>query len=171
VHACYPLSLSLPPSGSVLPLSHFIFSLSFNLLWCIRERNTWIKKNSSSEKKERKRNTPFIQFLESGIWILEWPPFSSTFIILFSNHLILFNHFVVPLPLQGPPGPEIHVRLQFIFILIVTNSNANMLLIIYYTWTFCSFSMCYFFFFSRFNVFCCSRRYDFCMKILYYVPQ
>jgi hypothetical protein len=121
MHACYPLSLSLSLSAGVLPLSHFIFSLSLSPLqpYDALERETPQSRKIHHQKRKKEKVTPLDSI--SGIWILEWLPFSSTFIILFSNHLILFNHFVVPLPLQGPPGPEIHVRFQFIFILTVTN--------------------------------------------------
>ncbi|CAI8605881.1 unnamed protein product [Vicia faba] len=48
--------------------------------------------------------------------ILPWRPFSLTLSILFSKPLTFlpptFNHFVVPLPLEGPPGPAVQDHLQ-----------------------------------------------------------
>jgi hypothetical protein len=84
-------------------------------------------KERKKERKKKPHNHPSI----CEIWILRWPRFvSSTSFILFSNlltFLSIFNHFVVPLLLEGPPGPVIHVSLQFLHFVQIKMKYVNSL--------------------------------------------
>lgn len=169
IFACMHATLYLSPSLVMCYLFLILFSLSPATFYDALERETPQSKKNHHQKRKKEKVTPFIQFLESEFssrdpFLPHLSFFSPT---TWSSSTILLSLYLSRV-LQGLKF--MCVFNSSLFSLLQIQMQICYLLYIIHTWTFYSFSMC-FIFLSKSNVFCCSRKYDFCMKILHYVPQ